>query len=40
VVRLAGRDIPIPYNRALEYHTVPQVESIAHKAREIVELKA
>ncbi len=34
--RLAGLDIPIPYNRALEYHTVPQVESIVREARKLV----
>jgi pyruvate dehydrogenase E1 component beta subunit len=37
IVRLAGRDMPIPYNRTLEYHTVPQVENIAEKARQIVQ---
>lgn len=36
VRRLAGLDIPIPYNRNLEYHTVPQVESIVEEARKIV----
>jgi pyruvate dehydrogenase E1 component beta subunit len=36
IVRLAGRDMPIPYNRTLEYHTVPQVEDIVEKARDIV----
>jgi pyruvate dehydrogenase E1 component beta subunit len=35
IVRLAGRDMPIPYNRMLEYHTVPQVEDIVAKAREL-----
>jgi pyruvate dehydrogenase E1 component beta subunit len=39
IVRLAGRDIPIPYNRTLEYHTVPQVEDIVERAREIVQGK-
>jgi len=39
IVRLAGRDMPIPYNRLLEYHTVPQVENIVEKARELVQLK-
>jgi pyruvate dehydrogenase E1 component beta subunit len=34
--RLAGLDIPIPYNRELEYHTVPQVESILREARKLV----
>jgi pyruvate/2-oxoglutarate/acetoin dehydrogenase E1 component len=36
VRRLAGLDIPIPYNRELEYNTVPQVESIIREARKIV----
>jgi pyruvate dehydrogenase E1 component beta subunit len=31
--RLAGRDIPIPYNRTLERSSVPQVEDIAKAAR-------
>jgi pyruvate dehydrogenase E1 component beta subunit len=35
IVRLAGRDIPIPYNRTLEYHTVPQVEDIVEAARRL-----
>lgn len=39
VMRLAGKEIPIPYNRNLEYHAVPQVENIVEKAREIVQLK-
>ncbi len=34
--RLAGRDTPIPYNRNLEYHTVPQVENIVEEARRLV----
>jgi pyruvate dehydrogenase E1 component beta subunit len=33
--RLAGLDIPIPYNRDLEYQTVPQVESIIREARKL-----
>lgn len=37
IKRLAGLDIPIPYNRTLEYHTVPQVENIIEDARELVE---
>jgi len=37
IVRLAGRDIPIPYNRTLEYHTVPQVEDIVHAARQLAQ---
>ncbi|MCC6905032.1 MAG: alpha-ketoacid dehydrogenase subunit beta [Anaerolineae bacterium] len=39
VVRLAGRDMPIPYNRTLEYHAVPQVENIVEKARDVVRMK-
>jgi len=35
IVRLAGRDMPIPYNRTLEYHTVPQVENIVETARKL-----
>jgi pyruvate dehydrogenase E1 component beta subunit len=35
ILRLAGRDIPIPYNRTLEYHTVPQVETIVEAARQL-----
>lgn len=33
--RLAGRDIPIPYNRILEKATVPQVEDIVAAARRL-----
>jgi pyruvate/2-oxoglutarate/acetoin dehydrogenase E1 component len=33
--RLAGRDIPIPYNRTLERSAVPQVEDIVAAAREL-----
>ena len=36
VRRLAGLDIPIPYNRNLERHTVPQVENIIAEARKLV----
>jgi acetoin:2,6-dichlorophenolindophenol oxidoreductase subunit beta len=39
IIRLAGRDMPIPYNRNLEYHTVPQVEDIIAKARMLLEGK-
>jgi len=31
--RLAGRDVPIPYNRTLERAAVPQVEDIVAAAR-------
>ncbi len=37
VRRLAGLDIPIPYNRTLEYHTVPQVENIVEEARKLAQ---
>ncbi len=36
VRRLAGLDTPIPYNRTLEYNTVPQVENIVEEARKLV----
>jgi pyruvate dehydrogenase E1 component beta subunit len=39
IVRLAGRDTPIPYNRTLEYHTVPQLENIVEAARQLVQGK-
>jgi pyruvate dehydrogenase E1 component beta subunit len=39
IVRLAGRDMPIPYNRTLELNTVPQVPDIVTKARDIVQGK-
>ena len=39
IVRLAGLDIPSPYNRTLELHAVPQVEDIVAKARDIVQVK-
>jgi acetoin:2,6-dichlorophenolindophenol oxidoreductase subunit beta len=39
IVRLAGRDMPIPYNRNLEVHTVPQVENIVEKARQLVKVR-
>ena len=35
--RLAGRDIPIPYNRTLERATVPQVEDIVAAARALAQ---
>jgi len=34
--RLAGLDIPIPYNRTLERHAVPQEEDITAAARQLV----
>ena len=39
VRRLAGLDMPIPYNRNLEYHAVPQIENIVEEARKIVQGK-
>jgi acetoin:2,6-dichlorophenolindophenol oxidoreductase subunit beta len=33
--RLAGLDMPIPYNRNLEYHAVPQIETIAAEAKKL-----
>ena len=39
IVRLAGREMPIPYNRNLEINTVPQIEDIVAKARDIVQGK-
>lgn len=39
ILRLAGREVPIPYNRNLELKSVPQVEDIIEKARELVNLR-
>jgi pyruvate dehydrogenase E1 component beta subunit len=36
VRRLAGLDIPIPYNRMLEMNTVPQAQNIVDEARKLV----
>jgi pyruvate dehydrogenase E1 component beta subunit len=38
VKRLAGMDVPIPYNRNLERGVVPQVEDIIEAVREIVSM--
>jgi pyruvate/2-oxoglutarate/acetoin dehydrogenase E1 component len=35
IVRLGGRDMPIPYNRTLEAHAVPQVDDIISAARQL-----
>lgn len=35
IKRLAGRDIPIPYNRILEKAAVPQIEDITKAARDL-----
>jgi pyruvate/2-oxoglutarate/acetoin dehydrogenase E1 component len=40
IVRLAGRDMPIPYNRNLETHAVPQIEDIIAAARGLVKGRA
>ncbi len=37
VRRLAGLDIPIPYNRELERRTVPQVEDIVAESRKLAQ---
>lgn len=39
ILRLAGREVPIPYNRKLELKAVPQVEDIVEKARELANLR-
>jgi pyruvate dehydrogenase E1 component beta subunit len=39
IIRLAGREVPIPYNRELERAAVPQVEDIVEKARQLATLK-
>ena len=39
ILRLAGREVPIPYNRNLELKSVPQVEDIIQKARELANLR-
>ncbi|MCC7354875.1 MAG: alpha-ketoacid dehydrogenase subunit beta, partial [Anaerolineae bacterium] len=40
VIRLGGLDVPIPYNRTLEYHVVPQEETIIEAVRKVVRGKA
>jgi pyruvate dehydrogenase E1 component beta subunit len=39
IIRLAGKELPIPYNRNLEQASVPQIEDIVEKARELATLK-
>ncbi len=39
IIRLAGKEVPIPYNRNLEQAAVPQIEDIVEKARELATLK-
>ena len=40
VKRLAGKDIPIPYNRELERATVPQMEDIVAEVRKLAKTEA
>jgi acetoin:2,6-dichlorophenolindophenol oxidoreductase subunit beta len=39
IQRLAGLDIPIPYNPTLEYHSVPHTENIIESARNLAQLR-
>lgn len=39
ILRLAGKEVPIPYNRDLEQASVPQIADIVEKARELATLK-
>jgi pyruvate/2-oxoglutarate/acetoin dehydrogenase E1 component len=39
IIRLAGKEVPIPYNRGLEQAAVPQIADIVEKARELATLK-
>ncbi|HKJ26098.1 MAG TPA: transketolase C-terminal domain-containing protein, partial [Anaerolineales bacterium] len=39
IVRLAGKEVPIPYNRDLERAAVPQIEDILEKARDLVKVR-
>jgi pyruvate dehydrogenase E1 component beta subunit len=36
ITRLAGLDIPVPYNRTLERHRVPQVENILAAVKALI----
>ncbi|TKJ30313.1 MAG: alpha-ketoacid dehydrogenase subunit beta [Chloroflexi bacterium B3_Chlor] len=36
ITRLAGLDIPVPYNRTLERHRVPQVENIVAAVKDLL----
>lgn len=38
IKRLAGRDVPIPYNRELERSVIPQEEDIVNAVRELVRI--
>jgi len=37
ILRLAGRNVPIPYNRTMERAAVPQVEDIVAAARALAQ---
>ena len=39
IIRLAGKEVPIPYNRDLGRASVPQIADIVEKARELATLK-
>lgn len=39
IQRLAGLDIPIPYNPVLEYNSVPHTENIIESVRELADLR-
>jgi acetoin:2,6-dichlorophenolindophenol oxidoreductase subunit beta len=39
IMRLAGRDIPIPFSHALERSAVPQVEDIVAEARKLMQMR-
>jgi pyruvate dehydrogenase E1 component beta subunit len=39
IIRLGGLDAPIPYNRTLEHHAVPQEETILDAVRRVVKGK-
>ena len=39
IIRLAGKEVPIPYNRDLEQASVPQIADIVEKARGLATLK-
>ncbi len=38
IKRLAGRNVPIPYNRILERSVIPQEEDIIHAVRELIKI--
>ncbi|MER3559005.1 MAG: hypothetical protein C4336_05830, partial [Armatimonadota bacterium] len=36
ILRVAGADVPMPYNKHLERHAVPQVEDIVAAVRQVL----